>query len=252
MVPSLIGRCDFVLSRIGRPWRTISYPRVMHSAEERVWYASYGSNCDLSRFMLYLEGGRRAGTNGNHLGARNPSPPLDSAPLEFSTQVTFTGVSKRWGGGVAFLEHRRRSDTPGALGRRYLITREQFDDVVAQESRRPTTVVNVDGLDPGELRVIGSGSYDALLALQPVDGIPVITFTSPNPPENRDAAVPSVDYLTTIATGLRQVHRIGAELIVERLRLVPIIASNWSKRELLDVVAGTDGGAPRPNGPNDS
>jgi len=214
----------------------------MLSSDDLVWYASYGSNCDLSRFMLYLEGGRRSGTHGDHRGARNPSPPLDSAPVEFPTQVAFAGLSKRWGGGVAFLEHRGRPDTPGALGRRYLITREQFDDVVAQESRRPTTAVEIDRLDRGMVTVIGSGWYDALLTLEPVDGIPVVTFTSPNPPESLEASAPSVEYLSTIATGLGQAHGIGWERIVERLRLVSVIASNWSKRELLDLVAGSDAG----------
>jgi len=212
----------------------------MGDLKDLVWYASYGSNCDLSRFMFYLEGGTRAGTNGEHRGARDPSPPMDSAPIEFPTQVAFMGKSRRWGGGVAFLEHQRRTpDVPGALGRRYLITREQFDDVVAQESHRPSTPIDVDALTPGVVNVVGSGWYDGLLALESVDDMPVVTFTSPTPPEAGPANPPSVDYLTTLAAGLSQIHLIDLEQIVDRLRVVDVIASNWSREQLLEVLETT-------------
>jgi len=224
----------------------------MSRGENLVWYASYGSNCERSRFLLYLHGGRRPGTHGDHRGARNPSPPLDSAPVEFPTQVAFTGRSRRWGGGVAFLEHQVRPNMPGALGRRYLITKEQFDDVVAQESHRPTANVDIDQLDRGKVSVIGSGWYDGLLTLEPVDGIPVVTFTSPRPPEATEAAAPSIDYLATILTGLDQVHEIGCERIVDRLRLVAVIAATWTQQELLDIVKAPGMGPGSPNGSNDS
>jgi len=224
----------------------------MSRGENLVWYASYGSNCERSRFMLYLQGGRRPGTHGEHRGARNPSPPIDSAPVEFPTQVAFAGKSKRWGGGVAFLEHQVRPNMPGALGRRYLITKEQFDDVAAQESHRPTAPVSIDQLDQGKVSAIGSGWYDGLLALEPVDGTPVVTFTSPHPPEATKAAAPSIDYLATIVTGLGQVHDIGFERIIDRLRLVAVIAATWTQRELLDIVEARVIRPPSPNGSNDS
>jgi len=213
----------------------------MGDREHLVWYASYGSNCDMSRFMFYLEGGQRQGTNGGHRGARDPSPPIDSAPMEFPTQITFMGNSRRWGGGVAFLEHHPRApDFPGALGRRYLITREQFDDVAAQESHRPTSRIDIEVLTPGQVREVGTGWYDGLLALDPMDGVPVVTFTSPAPPEAGAENPPSVDYLTTLATGLNQIHMIGPERIVARLRLVDVIASNWSKEQLLELLLTSD------------
>ena len=48
--------------------------------------------------------------------------------------MCFVGRSTRWGGAPAFLEH--RTGGPTALGRRYLVTLEQFADVQAQENRR--------------------------------------------------------------------------------------------------------------------
>ncbi len=211
-----------------------------HTSDELVWYASYGSNCDASRFSLYLEGGHREGTTGNHRGARDPSPPRDSAAIEFPSQITYAGRSRRWGGGVAFLEHHHVTGaTLGALGRRYLITRGQFEDVVAQENARPTTPVETDSLSPGELRVTGTGWYGALVALEPVKGVPVITFTSPDPPELAPALVPALEYLRTIAVGLHQIHNLDWDRIIERLLVPTVVSARWNHDELLLAITGT-------------
>lgn len=212
----------------------------MHDiSDELVWYASYGSNCDSSRFALYLGGGHRQDTFGGHRGARDPSPPRASAAMEFPSQITYAGRSKRWGRGVAFLEHRHVADPmPGALGRRYLITRGQFEDVVAQENARPTTPVEIDSLSPGESRETGSGWYGTLVALEPVQGVPVITFTSPKPPELAPAMAPAIEYLRTIAVGLHQIHDLGWDRIIERLLVPTVVSEQWSPNDLLVAFTG--------------
>ena len=98
-----------------------------------VWYACYGSNCARSRFLVYLTGGRAEGAVHDHEGARNDTPPIADGPVVFGTNICFAGHSARWNGAPAFLEH--RAAATGALGRRYLITLEQFADVHAQENR---------------------------------------------------------------------------------------------------------------------
>jgi len=154
--------------------------------------------------------------------------------MEFASRITFTGRSRRWGGGVAFLEHRIvDGDTPGALGRRYLITREQFEDVVAQENHRATVPLEINSLTPGVLRVTGSGWYDALVAMEPVEGVPVITFTSSQPPELESESPPTITYLQTIASGLHQVHDLSWEQLVTRLRISDVVSDTWTHDELL-------------------
>ncbi len=202
-----------------------------------VWYASYGSNCDAARFSLYLAGGEGDGAPGSHRGARNPGPPLDSAPMEFDSQITFNGLSKRWGGGVAFLEHQRvDSGTPGALGRRYLVTQEQFEDVVAQENRRPTMPLPFESISPGETRVVGEGWYDALVSLRPVAGVPVFTFTSSTAPESSTSTPPALTYLRTVASGLLQAHDLTLAQVVDRLRVPGVVAASWTAPELLNLL----------------
>ena len=200
------------------------------SAPSLVWYASYGSNCSRPRFLTYLRGGRPPGSDWEQLGARDPSDPLEDGPVEFAQSVCFAGHSPRWGGAPAFLEHRTATGA-GALGRRYLITREQFADVLAQESGRPFDSVplpDLDELEPGTRVVIGDGFYDALVILAPIDGVPCLSFTSPQPPDAREPSPPSEPYLRTIITGLAEVHDLDDEALATHLSASRGIRPTWT------------------------
>lgn len=209
-------------------------------ARRLVWYAAYGSNCAPDRFRAYLEGGTAPGARVGHTGARDPRPPRATGPVVFDRQVVFAGESRRWGGGFAFLSH--RSVRAGALGRRYLITHEQFDDVLAQENRRAPSAARVDDLTVGEITPTGGGAYAAVLALEPIDGIPVVTFTAPDPPEQREPAPPSAAYIATILRGLTSVHDLSPGAVIDRLLTAPGVAPTWTAstlRRLLDVGKGS-------------
>lgn len=197
---------------------------------ELVWYASYGSNCSRARFLTYLRGGRPPGSDRAQLGARDASDPLEDGPVVFSTAVCFAGHSTRWGGAPAFLEH-QPADRPGALGRRYLITRQQFADVLAQESGRAfdSAILPVFGsFGAGDRVVIGDGFYDALVGLEPIDGVPCVSFTAPTPPEHREPAPPSEAYLGTIVRGLAECHDLDHEEIAARVCAASGMAPAWT------------------------
>src|SRR5699024_8552798 len=71
-----------------------------------VWYVSYGSNMDPRRLRSYLEGGCPPGGNADHPGARDGTPPADSAGVTLPGRLYFAGRSRVWGGGgVAFYDH---------------------------------------------------------------------------------------------------------------------------------------------------
>jgi len=155
-----------------------------------IWYASYGSNVNRARFLCYLQGGTPDGASRPQRGARDQSLPRDDAPCVFRSAIRFAGYSKLWDGAPAFLEHRQTS--PGALGRRYLITKEQFADVVAQENSLDGPLsIPFDAVQPGAHTMIPTRVYDTIVGLDPVDGIPVATFPSSNVPEDQQAAPPS-------------------------------------------------------------
>lgn len=199
--------------------------------DDPIWYASYGSNCLSARFEAYLAGGRASGSSRSERGARDPRRPVESAPFWIPHGVRFIGASTKWGGGgVAFLDHRRERCAPGRI---YLITRGQFDDLAAQESRRDRVALPFDDLIPGEVHVVGSCWYDGLLALEPIEDVPVVTFTSPQPPEDRPTSPPSATYLGTVMRGIMEVHSITGEELADHVFNTPGVAAGWSLAEIL-------------------
>ena len=165
---------------------------------------------------------------------RSPTAPSCSARTSASPATLPGGTAP------AFLEH--RAAATGALGRRYLITLEQFADVHAQENRiRPGGLEFPDDildLAPGQQQTVIDGAYGAVVALDPVDAAPTFTFTAPTPPEQRPPAAPSAPYLATILHGLREVHDLDDTDIVERVGQSPGVRPNWSPaamHQLLDT-----------------
>lgn len=143
-----------------------------------VWYASYGSNLSLNRFMTYVEGGSPEGTDTVHDGCRDKTPPAEDMPIRFSGRMHFAASSGRWdNGAVAFMDN----DTAGhALGRAYLISMEQFDDVVAQENGKKVGSITVDtkkALEAGSEEVT-YGLYGNMVHIGDYGCAPVFTFTS--------------------------------------------------------------------------
>ena len=203
--------------------------------DDPIWYASYGSNCLSSRFEAYLTGGTADGATRAERGARDRSPPAGSAGCWLPHPVRFFGDSAKWGGGgVAFLDHGPGRSAPA---RRYLITRGQFAEVAAQESGRPSRPLPIDDLAPGSVHPIGDGGYDGLLALDPIDGVPVLTFTSPHPLVELPPRPPSAAYLGTIVRGLVEVHPDPIAPLVEALLDAPGVAEGWTAASIRALVA---------------
>lgn len=211
-----------------------------------IWYACYGSNCLAARFEVYLTGGTAPGADRAEPGARDPRPPRHSAPYWFPSAVRFAGNTTKWGGGgVAFLDHPGADAAPprdprGAAGRRYLITKGQFDDVVAQESRRDRRSLSVADAPIGTVHAAGEAWYDGLLRLPAIDGIPVATFTSPRPLHDRPTNAPAPRYLSTIVKGLAEVHPLTIEALADHLMGAPGIADGWTAPEIAALAAEND------------
>lgn len=176
-----------------------------------VWYAAYGSNVWSRRFHTYLTGGRPPGAGRPMRGARDPSLPAADAPCELPFALAFVGQSRVWGGGLATLITDGPADAT-ALGRRYLITRQQFADVLAQESGRPLDASDAAAavFDSADPIVVGPGRYDLVVPIGSADGVPVLTFTMPThtrPAHNP----PSAAYTACIVQGLVESHGLGVD-----------------------------------------
>lgn len=172
----------------------------MEPHEDRpLWYVAYGSNLATARLTCYLAGGRPAGSLREQPGARDPSPPSGDRPAHLPHPLRFGGTSRKWDGGVAWLD----ADRAGAAhGRAWRLTTGQFADLVAQENDMAPGTVAVDAAlltDGGPL--LPARRYGRLVALPPLDGEPTVTLTRHVPPP---AAAPSAAYVAMLRAGLRE------------------------------------------------
>jgi hypothetical protein len=191
-----------------------------HPLRHAVWYASYGSNLFATRFACYIQGGRPAGSTRTCTGARDKRPPVDSVAFDIPYRLYFTGTSQSWGGSPAFIDT-HRSDAHRSLVRAYLISWEQFEDVVAQENSREVAPISVGHLSDGAIDRIGPGRYDTLLCLGERDEVPIVTITAPWTLSTVVPGEPSLAYLAMLIAGLREAHELGDEDIVDYLAAAP-------------------------------
>ncbi len=165
-----------------------------------VWYAAYGSNCDDARLLTYLQGGVLPETGQDHPGSAQPAPPRDWLPLTVARALGFGGHSAAWGGAPAVL-----TTTPGlALGRAWLLSWRQLEDVVAQENGEPHEPLP---LPHDRVTVHPDGLYGSLERLGSLREVPVVTCATP-PERLPSAAAPSGRYLGVIARGLLATYRL--------------------------------------------
>ncbi len=197
----------------------------------KVWYAAYGSNLSRARFDCYLLGGCPDGASHVYPGSRDASVPADDVAADIDVELAFGGTSVTWGGGVAFI---RDGTARRAKARLYLVTLEQFADVVAQENwLEPGSVLIEPGL-PMPITLEGEHMYRVVVPLGERGGIPVLTVSQPadTPP-----ARPSLPYLRHIAHGLREAHDMTSREIVDYLHAATGVQGAFDANELRTAVS---------------
>lgn len=157
----------------------------------------------LDRFRCYLEGGRPLGGLRSYPGARDHRPASADIPCWLPGEAYYAGASPTWGGGVLFLDPDRDGRTPA---RGYLVTRAQFDDVLAQESAR----------------------YERVVECARIDDIVAYTFTAASPAAERDLVPPTAPYLRMLTEGLVETHGWRTRRAVEYLTGLPGARGAWT------------------------
>ena len=151
-------------------------------SESYVWYASYGSNLLMERFLSYIKGGKCRFNGRDYLRCKDQSLPLDIRPVMIPYTLYFGNESSSWGsGGVAFLDINQPGET---LGRMYLITKEQFDHVHMQEGNY-------------------TNWYNEIVTLGDYEGIEIQTFTNKS---LRPKASPNESYHGVLVEGIRETY----------------------------------------------
>ncbi|MBQ3265763.1 MAG: hypothetical protein IJH07_08305 [Ruminococcus sp.] len=186
-----------------------------------VWYVCYGSNLLEERFLCYIRGGRIPGNTRSEIGAKDKSDPLAIRPCIIHHTLFFSHHAEKWdGSGVAFIDT-EEDMSAASYGKMYLITKEQFLDVVRQENSLP---MNCD-ISIDEAAVVKNKTcvlfennyYGRLLYLGQTDGIPMYTFTCVSPMKEMTLTKPSGEYRRIIADGIKQTYGLDDKLIEEYL-----------------------------------
>ena len=152
---------------------------------EYVWYVSYGSNMLKERFMHYIEGGSYKSSTYRQ-PCDDATHPLSVKTVEIDYPMYFGNSSGSWeDGGVSFLDTSKKGN---ALGVAYLITKEQFEHIAAQEN---------GGRPPQE----GYSWYEDIIDLGMMDGFKMKTITNRN---IRNYNRPSKKYISTLVNGIKQ------------------------------------------------
>ncbi|APG60690.1 hypothetical protein [Christiangramia salexigens] len=181
-----------------------------------VWYACYGSNISTQRFLCYIEGGTPPGAKQTYKGCENKTRPSKSKPVSINRELYFAQKAPTWnGGGVAFLNP-EKTEIHKSFGRKYLITKDQFKDLLRQELNFEGEIqVDFELLSKnGSLNCMPEGRYGQLLYLGEDESIPVVSFTSEKYLDG-ELNAPSDAYLTTIIKGLREIYELDDAEIVD-------------------------------------
>ena len=175
-----------------------------------VWYASYGSNLAYRRrFLCYIEGGTPAGSDKKNPGCRDKTHPAAIRPVTLNYELFFAGHFQGWNGASAFLKS--STGEAASLGRMYLISYNQFNDVVLQENGREpdgaSLIPTYESLvSEKEHRLPGLTTYGRLLLVgNDEEDRPILTFTSPED-LNLPIAPPSEPYVKVIAAGIKETY----------------------------------------------
>lgn len=203
----------------------------------KVWYASYGSNLSRKRFMCYIEGGTPEGSSRKEDGCRDNTPPEKDKPIKIPFPLYFKCISNKWnGGGVAFigLEIEPKNRT---LGRMYLITRQQFIDIVKQENNmKELPDINFEkGHKEGSQKLFNK-PYGEIICLGEESRHPIYTFTSPSCEEGIIYSPPTDGYLKTIVEGLQQTYNLSNEQIAEYLIKKKGVSGFLSKEKIISII----------------
>ncbi|MFS0820602.1 hypothetical protein [Bacillus sp. 1P02SD] len=199
--------------------------------KQYIWYASYGSNINRDRFLCYIKGGRPKGSTETEVGCKDPSSPIDEGMFTIPYPLYFAKEAGRWDSkGVAFIDG-TPNDEAVTYSKKYLITSEQFLDVLQQENSGLEFDIDLQKVkESGSMVFRKKAWYGRILYLGDDGGYPIFTFTAPWNADEVTFNKPSMGYLETIITGLKEDN--SNEEIIRYLEQKPGIRGNYTTEEL--------------------
>jgi hypothetical protein len=177
--------------------------------KDYVWYASYGSNISTERFMCYIQGGKPEGATRTYKGCTDKTSPIDQKPIKIPHELYFAKQAEVWnGGGVCFINPAKNEEVE-TLGNMYLISRQQFMEVVQQENATDESIIiDFEKVQKEKSLVIRNGWYGNLLFLGMENKSSIFTFTNEYYLSN-EINSPNQHYLKTIIKGLVETYQLN-------------------------------------------
>ena len=204
---------------------------------KQVWYASYGSNILESRFHCYILGGQPKGSKKTYKGCTDKTLPQDKEEIYINSELYFAKKSKSWDScGVGFI-NTEFNDKVQTLGRMYLITPEQYVEIVKQETNhRGELLIDFEkARGKGSLIIKEKSWYGNLLFLGEQNGNPIFTFTNEkNLTEEINA--PSEQYLLTIINGIKETYNLNEIEIREYFENLTGIKGHAIEKKIAELI----------------
>ena len=208
----------------------------------KCWYASYGSNLSRERFMCYIEGTKPKYAKQKQSGCRDRNGPMGDEKIVIPYDLYYAEHSSKWDGGVAFISSEKNKKIK-TLGRMYLITVEQFIDVMLQENAKDPSdfyvLLDLDKVKEKEKYDTGLGWYGSILYLGDKDGIDIFTITTASGHKKSDYRPPGENYLRTIIEGLRETYDMPDPEILAYFKNSDGIKGNLTDEWLMGVIEST-------------
>ncbi len=208
---------------------------VLHLLDQQkeqtyIWYASYGSGLSKDIFMQQITGGTPEGSSRAFIGCTDQTPPIKDRFLSLPYRLYFAGVCEAWdGGGHGTIEV--EPSEARTIARAYLITLEQFQQMVAQQNDQ-TKVKPLplkQAVRHGHALIKdATGYYNELVFCGIKDDAPMFCITS-----NRKLPLkaPSSAYTRLLCKGLSERGDTQSNA-VDYVLAAPGIAGNHKKDEI--------------------
>lgn len=199
------------------------------NSPDQLWFIAYGHLLDSAQLLEAL---------GQH-------QPQAERAVFVQHPVYFSGRSRRWGGGVAALDH-TSAEGVQTLARAWLIDAAAMEQLARAENAEPELSIDWASADANQPHSLRDRGYGLLLPLGDLDGLPQYTLTSPLPLAERRPAAPGAAYLAAMVTGLRECYGlnvIGLRNYLNGLAGVDPALSHGQVKKLLDAALAELGDA---------
>ncbi|HKU17978.1 MAG TPA: M20/M25/M40 family metallo-hydrolase [Candidatus Saccharimonadales bacterium] len=198
-----------------------------------IWYANYGSGLSKENFMCQVRGGTPKDSTRTFAGCSDSTPPQRDQFMSLPYALYFAGDCAAWGGGGHINIQPELTHSAHTIARAYLITVEQFEEIVAQQNdRRIAKPLPIkQAILQGHATVgRGTGHYDELVFCGIKDDAPVFTLTAVRP--ELPYVAPSQVYARLLCKGLSENTNLDRQTAIDYMLATPGIAGNYQKQEL--------------------